>query len=168
MKKPIIDSSCFIAETAVILGDVTIGTDSSVWYHVTIRGDREPIKIGVGTNIQDNAVLHVGAGNDLVLGNYVTVGHGAVVHGCHIGDYTLVGMGAIIMNGAKIGKNCIIGAGSLISEGKEIPDNSLVVGVPGRIIRNLTEEDLRDSMQNARLYIEEAQEAKNTKEEENV
>ena len=119
-----IDKSVYVATGAIITGDVTIAEDCSIWYNAVIRGDEYPITIGSRSNIQDNAVVHVGAGHSCIIGQNVTVGHGAIVHGCTVGDDTLIGMGAIILNGARIGKNCIIGAGALVSEGKEIPDRT--------------------------------------------
>lgn len=146
----------YIAEGAIVLGDVTLGEDSSVWFHATVRADREKIVIGTGSNIQDNAVVHVDAGYPVTIGDYVTVGHGAIVHGCEIQSHTLIGMGAIILNGAKIGKNCIIGAGALVTQNAVIPDNSLVVGCPGKVLREVTEAELASSLENAKEYVEES------------
>lgn len=163
MNIPKIDDSVYIAEGAVVRGDVTIGKGSSVWFNATVRADRAPIVIGEGTNIQDNAVLHVEGGKvpyGVRLGNHVTVGHSAIVHGCEVDDNTIVGMGAIILNGAKVGKNCMIGAGALVTQHKVIPDNSLVMGVPGKIIRTLSEEEIRSNYENAVHYTEEAAEYK--------
>ena len=115
----------YLAEGAIVKGDVTIGEDSGIWYHATVRGDTEKITIGSRTNIQDNAVLHVGAGHALTIGDDVTIGHSAIVHGCTVGNNTLIGMGAIILNGAVIGNNCIIGAGALVTQNMEIPDGSM-------------------------------------------
>ena len=146
----------FIAPGAVVLGDVRLGEDVGIWYHATVRGDRSSITVGRGSNIQDNCVVHVEAEHPVVIGENVTIGHSAIVHGCTIGDNTLVGMGAILMNGCRIGKNCIIGAGAIVTEGKEIPDNSLVIGCPGKVLRQVTEEEIQKSLENARLYVEEA------------
>lgn len=154
-----IHESVFIAPGAVVLGDVTMGEDASIWYHVTVRGDRYPIVIGRGTNVQDNCVIHVGDGYSTHIGDYVTIGHGAIVHGCEIGDNSLIGMGAVLMNGSVIGKNCIVAASALITEGTHIPDNSLVLGCPGKIKRRVTEEEMEKVLQNARLYVEEARQA---------
>ena len=155
MLTPKIDSSVFIAKGAVVLGNVTIAKDCSIWYNATIRSTLAPITIGEGSNIQDNAVVHVGEEHPTTIGSYVTIGHGAIVHGCTIGDNSLVGMGAIILNGAKIGKNCIIAAGALIPQKKEIPDNSLVIGSPGKIVRQVTETEIVSNEINAKHYITE-------------
>lgn len=160
MKKPTIDATSFIADGAVVLGEVTLAKDSSVWYNATVRGDRGSITIGEGSNIQDNAVLHVDKDYNIHIGNFVTVGHSAIVHGADVGDNTVIGMGAIVLNGAKIGKNCMIGAATLITQNKVIPDNSLVIGNPGRIVRQVTEEEIIANLNNARIYIEEAKECK--------
>lgn len=154
--EPIIHESVFVAPGAVVVGDVELEEDSSVWYHVTIRGDRAPIHVGRGSNIQDNCVVHVGDGFPVRIGENVTVGHSAVVHGTTIGNNCLIGMGAILMNGSRIGDNCIIGAGSLVPQGREIPAGSLVMGSPARVIRPATDEELERAWANTRLYVEEA------------
>ena len=129
----------WIAPTATVLGDVILLKDASVWFGVVIRGDNDPITIGERSNIQDNSVLHTDEGVPLTIGADVTVGHKAMLHGCTVGDNSLIGIGATVLNRAVIGRNCIIGAHALIPEGKVIPDNSLVVGAPGRVIRTLGE-----------------------------
>jgi carbonic anhydrase/acetyltransferase-like protein (isoleucine patch superfamily) len=129
----------WIAPTATVLGDVILLKDASVWFGVVIRGDNDPITIGERSNVQDNSVLHTDEGVPLTIGADVTVGHKAMLHGCTVGDNSLIGIGATVLNRAVIGKNCIIGAHALIPEGKVIPDNSLVVGAPGRVIRELGE-----------------------------
>jgi len=146
----------FIAPGAIVLGDVTLGEDVGIWYHATVRGDRAPIAIGERSNIQDNAVVHVDAEHTVVIGKNVTVGHGAIIHGCAIGDNTLIGMGAIIMNGARIGKNCIVGAGALVTQNARIPDNSLVLGNPAKIKREVTQEEIAANLRNAESYVKEA------------
>ncbi|MDD5866291.1 MAG: gamma carbonic anhydrase family protein, partial [Lachnospiraceae bacterium] len=136
MKKPQVDPSVFIADGAVVKGDVKLSEGVSVWYNATIRADRAPIVIGKNSNIQDNAVLHVEGGvvpYGVTIGEGVTIGHSAIVHGCTVDDNTTIGMGAIVLNGAHVGKNCMIGAGALIPQNKVIPDNSLVVGLPGKV-----------------------------------
>ena len=148
-----IDKTVFVADGARIIGDVTIGEDSSVWFNAVIRGDEYPITIGKRSNVQDGAVLHVGEGYSCTVGDEVSIGHGAIVHGCEVGDGTLIGMGATILNGAKIGKNCIIGAGALVTEGKVIPDNSVVMGVPGKIVREMKESDLESRRKNIDVYV---------------
>lgn len=146
----------FIAPGAVVTGNVLLEKDVNVWYNATIRGNRDEIIIHEGTNVQDNAVIHTETGFTVEIGSYVSIGHGAVVHGCKVGDGSLIGMGAIIMNGAKIGKECIIAAGALVAEGKEIPDRSLVIGVPGKILRSVTDEEVKKNKNNAERYIAES------------
>lgn len=153
-----IHETAYIAPGAVVLGDVTLGADVGIWYNATVRGDRGSVVIGRGSNIQDNAVVHLDSGHPVVIGENVTVGHGAIVHGCIIGDNSLVGMGAIIMNGAHIGKNCIVGAGALVTQDMQVPDNSLILGSPAKIRRSVTEEELAGNLHNAQLYVEEARE----------
>lgn len=153
------EKSVYIAPGAIVLGEVTLGEDANIWYHATVRGDRAPIAIGKGSNIQDNSVVHVDEGYSVTIGDYVTVGHGAIIHGCSIGDNSLVGMGAIIMNGAEIGKNCIVGAGALVTQGTKVPDNSLILGNPAKIKREVTEEEIAHSLQNALFYVQEAKES---------
>lgn len=147
-----IDPSAKVFPGAVVTGGVTIGKRVSVWYNAVIRGDIAPVTIGDGSNIQECSVLHVDYDTPVVLGEGVTVGHGAILHGCKIGDNSLVGMGAIILNGAVIGKNCVIGAGSLITQNTVIPDNSLVLGSPARIKRSVTEEEIQANRHNAAEY----------------
>lgn len=153
---PVIDSSAFIAKGAIVIGNVTLEADVSIWYNATVRSSDDPIRIGQGSNVQDNAVIHVDKHYKVDIGKNVTIGHSAVVHGCLVGDNTLIGMGAIILNGASVGKNCIIGAGALVTQGAVIPDNSLVVGCPGKVIRQVSKEDVDASIHNALHYIEEA------------
>ena len=153
-----IDKTAFIAPGAKVIGDVTIGEGSSIWFNAVVRGDEYPITIGRHSNVQDNAVLHVGEGFSCTVGDEVSIGHGAIVHGCEVGDGTLIGMGATILNGAKIGKNCIIGAGALVSENKVIPDNSVVIGIPGKVVREMTEADLESRRKNIDVYVNAAQE----------
>ena len=146
----------FIAPGAIVLGDVTLGEDVGIWYHATVRGDRAPIVIGSRSNVQDNAVVHVDANYPVTIGQNVTIGHGAIIHGCEIGDNSLIGMGAIVMNGARIGKNCIVGAGALVTQGTIVPDNSLILGNPAKIKREVTPEEIASSLRNAEVYVEEA------------
>ena len=143
----------YVAEGAIIKGNVTIGEDSGIWYHATIRGDSNQITIGSRTNIQDNAVVHVSSGYSTTIGNNVTIGHGAIVHGCTVGNDTLIGMGAIILNGAVIGDHCIIGAGALVTQNTKIPDGSLAFGNPAKIIRNLTDAEMQENTNNAQRYV---------------
>ena len=127
----------WIAPTAVLIGRVIVHADAGIWFGVVARGDNEAITIGARTNVQENAVLHTDMGFPLTIGMGCTIGHKAMLHGCSIGDNSLIGMGATVLNGARIGRNCLIGAGALLTEGKEIPDGSLVVGAPGKVIRAL-------------------------------
>ncbi len=138
----------WVAPDANVIGDVVLGAATGIWFGCTLRGDNERITIGDGSNVQENTVMHTDMGFPLTVGQGCTIGHKAMLHGCTIGDNTLIGMGATILNGAKIGNNCLIGAGALVTEGKEIPDGSLVVGAPAKVIRQLddkTVESLRAS-----------------------
>jgi carbonic anhydrase/acetyltransferase-like protein (isoleucine patch superfamily) len=152
-KTPVIGEDVFIAPGAVVIGDVTMGKYSSVWYNATVRGDINEIRIGEGTNIQDNAVIHLADDYPCHLGNYVTVGHSAVVHACRIGDECLVGMGAIVLDGAHVGSQCLIGAKALVTGGMEIPDGSLVLGSPAKIVRPLKPEESADLRSWAEKYV---------------
>ncbi|MQY41470.1 gamma carbonic anhydrase family protein [Epibacterium sp. SM1969] len=146
--EPTIAQDSWIAPDANLIGQVVIEEGASVWFCSTIRADHEEIRVGAGSNVQENVVMHVDAGFPLTIGKNCTIGHKAMLHGCTIGENSLIGMGATVLNGAKIGRNCLIGAGALITEGKEIPDNSLVMGAPGKIIRTLdaaAEEKLHQS-----------------------
>jgi len=142
----------WVAPNATIIGDVTLDKNSSVWFNATIRGDIENIHVGEGSNVQDGSVLHTDPGYPLKIGKNVTIGHLVMLHGCTIGDNSLIGIGAVILNNAKIGNNCIIGAKALITENKAIPDNSLVVGSPGKIIRQVTPEEINLITENAKHY----------------
>ena len=148
------DDEYWIAPTAAVMGNVILKKNASVWFGATLRGDNDPIVIGENSNIQDGSVLHTDAGSPLTIGRDVTVGHMVMLHGCTIGDNSLVGIGSIILNGAKIGKNCLIGANCLITEGKEIPDNSLVMGAPGKVIREVSEGQARVLTASALHYVE--------------
>ncbi|MDD6057417.1 MAG: gamma carbonic anhydrase family protein [Clostridiales bacterium] len=159
MKKQdfIVPPSVFVAEGAVVRGDIVIGENSSVWYHATMRADNARIRIGANTNIQDNCVLHADMGRLMEIGDGVTIGHSAIVHGCKVGSNTLIGMGAILMNDAVVGKDCIIGAGAIVTENTVIPDGSLVLGQPGKVKRSVTEKEIEDNRENALHYVKEAQ-----------
>lgn len=146
--EPQIAPDTWIAPDANLVGRIVVEEAASVWFCATLRGDNEVITVGAGSNIQENCVLHTDIGYPLTIGQGCTIGHKVMLHGCTIGDNSLIGMGATILNGARIGKNCLIGAGALITEGKEIPDGSLVMGVPGKVVRALDEaaiEGLRKS-----------------------
>ncbi|MGZ7043261.1 MAG: gamma carbonic anhydrase family protein [Methanobacterium sp.] len=147
-----IHDSVKIFKGAQIIENVEIDEYSSVWYNAVIRGDMSSIKIGKYTNVQDNCVIHSSHGHPLVLGDYVSVGHAAVLHGCIIGDNTLIGINSTVLNGVKIGKNSIIGAGAVITEGKEFKDNSLILGIPGKAIRKLNNEEIDRIKENAIRY----------------
>ena len=142
----------WVAPNATIIGDVTLEKNISIWFNATLRGDVENILIGEGSNVQDGSVLHTDPGYPLKVGKNVTIGHMVMLHGCTIGDNSLIGIGAVILNNAKIGKNCIIGAKALITENKDIPDNSLVVGAPGKIVREVTEEEKKSIIENTKHY----------------
>ncbi len=153
---PEVAPSAFVAPGAFVIGRVTLGEESSVWYGAVLRGDTEPITIGVRTNIQDSCVLHADPGYPAVVGDDCVVGHRAVVHGCEVGDGCLVGMGATIMNGARIGEGSIVAAGALVPEGKEFPPRSLIVGVPAKRVREVTEEQTQDIARGVRTYVKRA------------
>ena len=144
----------WIAPNAVVMGNVALKKNASIWFGVTVRGDNELIEIGENSNIQDGSVLHTDVGMPLTVGKNVTVGHMVMLHGCSIGDNSLIGIGSIILNGAKIGRNCLIGANSLITEGKEIPDNSMVMGAPGKVVREMSEAQIQMLTGSALHYVE--------------
>lgn len=149
---PKLATTAWIASDADVIGRVTLEDDVSVWFHAVIRGDSDTIFIGKGSNIQDGSILHTDLSHQLVIEEDVTIGHGCIIHGCHIGSNTLVGMGAIILNGARIGSNCIIGAGAVVTEQMEIPSGSLVVGCPAKIIKQVTSEQIQQIKENALHY----------------
>lgn len=144
----------FVAESAAVIGNVSLGDNVSIWFNVVIRGDSELIAIGEKSNIQDGAVLHTDPGFPMTLGKGVTVGHKAMLHGCSVGDYSLVGINAVVLNGAKIGRHCIIGANALVTENMEIPDGSLVIGSPGKIKRHLNVEQQQALEVQAQHYVQ--------------
>ena len=144
----------WVAPNASIIGDIALEKNISIWFNVTLRGDIENIYIGEGSNVQDGSVLHTDPGYPLKIGKDVTIGHLVMLHGCTIGDNSLIGIGAVILNGVKIGKNCIIGANALVTENKVIPDNSLVIGSPGKIAREVTTEEKKSITENAIHYQE--------------
>ena len=152
-KVEIVGEDYFIADNATVIGSVVIHNDVSIWFNAVIRGDNDVITIGEGTNIQDGTVIHTDGGIPLNIGNGVTVGHQVMLHGCTIGDNSLIGINAVVLNNAKIGKNCIIGANCLITQGKEIPDNSMVLGSPGKIVREISPEEVEDLKHSAEHYI---------------
>jgi carbonic anhydrase/acetyltransferase-like protein (isoleucine patch superfamily) len=153
-KTPEIHPSAWVVDSAVIIGDVALGADASVWFHAVVRGDVERIRIGARSNVQDNATVHVTGGRWATLvGDDVTIGHAAVVHGCTVGDRCLIGIGAIVLDGAAIGDDCLVGAGSLVTPGSAIPPRSLVLGAPAKRVRELTPEELAHLRQSAANYV---------------
>ena len=153
-RKPTFRGDHFVAQNAAVIGSVVLGHNASVWYNVTIRGDNEVITIGENVNVQDGSVLHTDSGVPLVLERNVSIGHLVMLHGCTIRENSLVGIGAIVLNRVTVGRNCLIGAGSLIPEGKTIPDGSLVLGVPGKVVRALTPEEIALNTWIAEHYVE--------------
>lgn len=143
----------FIAPNAAVIGDVTLHDHASVWFGCTVRGDAERIEIGKGSNIQDNAVVHADPGVPCVVGDHVTVGHGAILHGCTIGEGSLIGINAVVLNGAVIGKHCLIGSNALVTEGTVVPDGSMVLGSPGKVVRELSQEQQAGIRMNADNYV---------------
>ena len=143
----------WIAPNAMVVGRVILKKNASIWFGATLRGDNDPIIIGENSNVQDGSVLHTDAGSPLTIGANCTIGHLVMLHGCTIGDNSLVGIGSVILNGVKIGKNCLIGANVLLTEGKEIPDNSLVMGAPGKVVREVSPEQARTLANGSQLYV---------------
>ena len=150
---PKVDPDSWIAPNATLIGQVEVAKGASIWWNCTVRGDTDLLSVGENSNIQDNSVLHTDPGIPMVVGKNVTVGHRVILHGCTIGDNTLIGMGSTLLNRSVIGKNCLIGANTLIPEGKVIPDRSLVVGLPGRIVRELTDEEVAGLQTSADRYV---------------
>ena len=153
-KRVVTRGDFFVADNAIVVGSVVLGNNVSIWYNAVVRGDDDDITIGENSNVQDGSVLHTDMGVALTIGRNVSIGHMVHLHGCTIGDNSLIGIGSVILNNAVIGKNCLIGASTLIAENKVIPDGSLVVGSPGRIIRTLSETDISALKQNAEHYVE--------------
>lgn len=157
-KAPRVDATAYVHSTAQVIGDVVLGPHSSVWPNTVIRGDVHYVRIGARTNVQDAVVIHVTTGRwPTVLGEDVTVGHRAVLHGCRIGHRCLIGIGAIVLDGAEVGDDCVVGAGALIPPGAKIPPGHLVLGVPGKIVRQLTDEEKQANLESARHYVAHAQ-----------
>lgn len=157
-KNPVIAETAFVADSANIIGDVEVGNFSSIWFNAVLRGDQNKIKIGSRTSIQDCVVIHADPENGVLVGDNVTVGHGAVLHGCRIEDHVIIGMNSTVLNGAEIGKNSIVGANALVPQGKKFPDNSLIIGVPGTVKRETSEEEVEAIRENAKEYVEIAEE----------
>lgn len=154
--QPDIAADAWVADDANVIGKIALAAESSIWFGATLRGDNELISIGARSNLQENVICHTDPGLPLTVGEDCTIGHRALLHGCTIGDGTLIGMGAMVMNGAVVGKGCLIGAGALIPEGKVIPDGSLVMGMPGRVIRALDEAARAGLIQSAAGYVAKA------------
>ena len=153
-KKPKVDPEAYVSPRSSLIGDIEIGPDSSVWEFAVLRADMNYIRIGKGTSIQDNCTVHTTVIHPTIIGDYVTAGHNCVIHACEIGDRTVIGMGSIVLDGAKVGKDCVIGAGSVVTNNTAIPDGSLVLGTPGKVVKEVPE-GLRESfMVGARLYVE--------------
>ncbi|MEU5051706.1 gamma carbonic anhydrase family protein [Streptomyces sp. NPDC021096] len=153
-KRPEIDPAAFVAPTSVVAGDVTLAADTSVWYGAVLRADCGPITLGAGSNIQDNCTVHVDPGFPVTVGERVTVGHNAVLHGCTVEDDVLIGMGATVLNGARIGAGSLVAAQALVPQGMQVPPGSLVAGVPAKVRRELTAEELEHIRLNAVMYLE--------------
>lgn len=153
-KSPIIDDSAYVAAEGVVIGDVRLEKDTSVWSGAVLRGDNEPIVVGEGSNIQEGAVLHTDPGCPLTVGRGVTVGHQAMLHGCTIGDGALIGIQAVVLNNAVIGRESLVGAGAVVTEGKVFPERSLILGAPAKVVRPLTDEDVARLRRNADNYVE--------------
>ena len=143
----------FIADNAIVIGSVVIENNASIWFNTVVRGDNDVITIGENTNIQDGSILHTDPGIPLTIGKNVTVGHKVMLHGCEVGDNSLIGINAVVLNHAKIGKNCIIGSNALVPEGKVIPDNSIVMGSPGKVVKEVGEQHLKMLEYNAAHYV---------------
>ncbi len=154
--RPDVDPDAWVAPDANLIGRVVLHVGASVWFGATLRGDNETITVGPGSNVQENSVFHTDMGFPLTIGENCTIGHKVMLHGCTIDDNTLIGMGATILNGAKIGKNCLIGAGALITENKVIPDGSLVMGAPGKVVRQLDDAAIQGLTASAQHYTENA------------
>lgn len=157
-----IADTAWIAEGAVVVGDVTLKAYANVWFTAVLRGDTESLVIGANSNIQDGAICHADPDYPLMIGKGVTIGHRAIVHGCTVGDNSLIGMGAIVLNGAKIGKNCIVGAGALVTQNKVFPDNMLILGSPAKVVRELTLGEIATNRRSAEEYVAKAQAFKNS------
>ena len=155
-KSPQVHPTAFVADSAQVIGDVVMGENSSIWFGAVARGDTETLTIGAGSNIQDASVLHADHGYPLTIGERVTVGHQVMLHGCTIGDESLIGIGAGVLNGAQIGKNCLVGAGALVTEGKVFPDGSMILGSPARVVRQLTPEQIEGLRRSAQGYVDNA------------
>lgn len=156
--KPNVSNAAFVAENAVVAGNVTLERGSSIWFCAVVRAEEEGVTVGEGSNVQDNCTVHSSKGYPVKIGSNVTIGHNAVVHGCTVGNGSLIGMNATILNGAVIGKNCLVGAGALVTENKSFPDNTLILGVPARAVGTIDDEAARQIAENAEVYLKKAKE----------
>jgi carbonic anhydrase/acetyltransferase-like protein (isoleucine patch superfamily) len=161
-KQPQLGKNAWVAPNATVIGDIRLGPNASIWWNATLRGDNDPIHIGENTNIQDGSVLHTDEGVPMHIGNNVTVGHLVMLHGCTVGDGSLIGIGSVILNRAVIGKGCIVGANTLIPEGKVFPDRVLIVGSPGKVVRELSDDDVAKLKAAADQYVANAQRYRDT------
>ncbi len=159
---PSIDPSAWVADSAQVIGNVSLAQDVSIWFGAVLRGDTEHMRIGRGSNIQDGSVLHADIGKPLTVGEDVTVGHKVMLHGCTIGDGSLIGIGAVVLNGARIGRHCLVGAGALVTEGKSFPDGSMIIGSPAKAVKELTPEQIEGLRGSARGYVENARRFRTT------
>jgi carbonic anhydrase/acetyltransferase-like protein (isoleucine patch superfamily) len=155
-KSPQLGAGAWVADSAQVMGEVELGDNASVWFGSVVRGDCDAIRIGRNSNIQDLSMLHADFGVPLVIGDNVTVGHQVTLHGCTIGDNTLIGIQAVVLNKARIGRNCIVAAGAVVTEGKEFPDNSMIMGIPAKVVRTLDEESARKLAESAQHYVDNA------------
>lgn len=155
---PRLGRGVFVASSAQVIGDVEIGDFSSVWYNAVLRGDRDRIRMGSYSNVQDGAVVHVSRGYPVEIGDFVSIAHNCVVHGCRIGSNSLIGMGAVLLNGVELGENCLVGAGAVLTENRSFPPNSLILGVPARVVRELSEREVKAIRENALTYFRLARE----------
>lgn len=162
-RTPDIAPGAWVAETATVIGAVTLGEDASVWYGAVLRGDNDAIRVGARSNVQEGSTLHTDHGMPLDVGDEVTVGHQVVLHGCTIGDRTLVGIGSVVLNGARIGADCLVGAGSLVTEGKSFPDGSLIVGRPAKVVRTLEPHEIARLRASALHYVQQAARHRDTR-----
>ncbi|MCW7537607.1 gamma carbonic anhydrase family protein [Aquabacterium sp. A7-Y] len=153
---PQLHDTAWVADSADVIGKVELAENASVWFGTVVRGDTETIRIGRNSNVQDNSVLHADYGQPLNIGENVTVGHQVMLHGCSIGDGSLIGIQAVVLNGAKIGRNCLVGAGSLVTEGKEFPDGSMILGVPAKVVKQLSPEQIAAFQAGAAHYVQNA------------
>lgn len=153
---PDVDVTAYVTDSASVIGKVHLAANTSIWFGAALRGDNELISIGEGSNVQECAVLHTDMGYPLTVGKNVTIGHQAMLHGCTVGDGSLIGIQAVVLDGAKIGKNCLVAAGALVTSGKEFPDNSLIMGSPAKAVRELTDAQISDIQKGVQTYIERA------------